>query len=50
MSVHNGEAVGSGINISDAQILSQISVLNEDYKRMNSDAVKHAARISVGCR
>ena len=36
--VHNGEAIGSGVNISDAQILSQISVLNEDYRRMNSDA------------
>ena len=36
--IHNGEAIGSGTNISDAQILSQISVLNEDYRRMNSDA------------
>ena len=36
--IHNGEAVGAGVNISDAQILSQISVLNEDYRRMNSDA------------
>ena len=36
--IHNGEAVGSGTNISDAQVLSQISVLNEDYRRMNADA------------
>ena len=36
--IHNGEAVGSEKNISDAQILSQISVLNEDYQRLNSDA------------
>jgi len=36
--IHNGEAIGSGTNISDAQILSQISVLNKDYKRLNSDA------------
>jgi hypothetical protein len=36
--IHNGEAVGSGTNISDAQILSQISVLNKDYKRLNADA------------
>ncbi len=36
--VHNGEAVGVGRNISDAQILSQIDVLNEDYRNLNSDA------------
>ena len=36
--IHNGEAVGSGANISDAQIMSQISVLNKDYKRLNADA------------
>ena len=32
--VHNGEAVGSGTNISYAAILSQIDVLNEDFRRM----------------
>src|SRR5688572_8670220 len=37
--IHNGEAVGSGLNISDAQILSQIAVLNEDYRRLNDDQV-----------
>lgn len=31
---HNGEAVGVGANISDAQVLSQIQVLNEDFRRM----------------
>ncbi|RIV43022.1 zinc metalloprotease [Flagellimonas pelagia] len=31
--VHNGEAVGSGANISYAQIQSQIEVLNEDFRR-----------------
>lgn len=36
--VHNGEPVGSGANISAAQILSQIEVLNEDYRRLNIDA------------
>jgi hypothetical protein len=36
--VHNGEAVGTGTNISDAQILSQIDVLNKDYQRLNADA------------
>ena len=36
--IHNGEAVGTGTNISDAQIQSQIAVLNEDFQRLNSDA------------
>ncbi len=31
--VHNGEAVGSGMNISLAQVQSQIEVLNEDFRR-----------------
>ncbi len=36
--IHNGEAIGTGTNISDAQIISQISVLNKDFKRLNTDA------------
>jgi hypothetical protein len=36
--IHNGEAVGVGRNISNAQILSQIDVLNKDYQRLNADA------------
>lgn len=36
--IHNGESLGSGANISDEQILSQISVLNKDYNRLNADA------------
>src|SRR5689334_19492228 len=36
--IHNGTPVGSDINISDAQIISQIEVLNKDFKRLNSDA------------
>lgn len=35
--IHNGEAVGTGRNISDAQIQSQIDVLNEDFRRLNAD-------------
>lgn len=31
--IHNGEAIGSGSNISQAQINSQIEVLNEDFRR-----------------
>ncbi|MBL0743767.1 T9SS-dependent choice-of-anchor J family protein [Chryseolinea lacunae] len=36
--VHFGEALGVGRNIPDEQIISQISVLNQDYKRLNGDA------------
>ncbi|RAJ15007.1 T9SS-dependent choice-of-anchor J family protein [Olleya aquimaris] len=31
---HNGETVGTGPNITDAQVISQITVLNEDYRRL----------------
>ncbi len=31
--VHNGEQVGDGPNISEAQVQSQIEVLNEDFRR-----------------
>lgn len=37
--VHNGENIGTTGNISNAQILSQIEVLNEDFKRLNADTV-----------
>jgi gliding motility-associated-like protein len=36
--IHNGEAIGQGSNISEAQILSQLEVLNLDFKRLNTDA------------
>jgi len=32
--IHNGEAIGTGANISDAQVISQIQVLNEDFRRL----------------
>lgn len=34
---HYGEPVGTGTNISAAQIYSQIEVLNEDFRRLNAD-------------
>ncbi|MCC6725713.1 MAG: T9SS type A sorting domain-containing protein [Saprospiraceae bacterium] len=34
--IHNGEPVGQGQNISDAQVLEQIAVLNEDFASLNS--------------
>ncbi len=41
--IHKGEAIGTGVNISDAQIISQIRVLNEDFKRANADSVNTPA-------
>jgi hypothetical protein len=32
--IHNGEAYGTGTNITDQQIFSAIAALNEDYRRM----------------
>ncbi len=37
--IHNGTNVGVSFNISDAQIQSQLDVLNEDFRRLNPDAV-----------
>jgi PKD repeat protein len=31
--VHNGEAVGTGTNLSQAQVAAQLAVLNEDFRR-----------------
>jgi len=36
--IHNGEAEGTGTNLSVAQIQSQIDVLNKDFQRLNTDA------------
>lgn len=33
--IHNGESIGTGNNISQAQIYSQIEVLNEDFRRQS---------------
>ncbi|WP_162126547.1 T9SS type A sorting domain-containing protein [Flavobacterium phycosphaerae] len=32
--IHNGDALGSNENISDARVISQITVLNQDFRRM----------------
>ena len=36
--IHNGEPLGTGTNIPDAQVVSQVKVLNDDFKRLNADA------------
>ncbi|MFC4815704.1 T9SS type A sorting domain-containing protein [Flavobacterium sp. GCM10023249] len=33
--IHNGDAVGTNENIADAQVLSQITVLNQDFRRLS---------------
>ena len=45
--IHNGEPIGSGANITDAQVLSQISVLNEDFNRLNADSVNTPGEFSA---
>ena len=35
--IHTGTNPGVSYNISDAQLLSQIAVLNEDFRRLNAD-------------
>lgn len=32
--VHNGDAIGTGENITDAQAISQINVMNQDFRRL----------------
>lgn len=32
--IHNGDAIGTGENITDAQARSQINVMNQDYRKM----------------
>ncbi|MCL9807154.1 choice-of-anchor J domain-containing protein [Flavobacterium amniphilum] len=34
--VHDGDCIGTGENITDAQAISQITVMNQDYRRMAS--------------
>ena len=35
--VHNGTPVGVGRNIPNAQIINQINILNQDFRRLNAD-------------
>jgi hypothetical protein len=35
--IHSGEAVGTGTNLSQVQVQSQLDVLNEDYRNRNAD-------------
>lgn len=35
--IHNGESVGTGRNISASQVNSQLTILNQDFRKTNSD-------------
>lgn len=37
--IHNGESIGTGSNISESQIQSQLDVLNEDFRKLNGDSI-----------
>jgi archaellum component FlaF (FlaF/FlaG flagellin family) len=45
--IHNGEPIGSGLNLSVAQIESQIQVLNDDYQRLNADRINTPAEFDA---
>ncbi len=42
--LHKGEPYGQGANIPDEQILAQIEILNQDFRRQNEDAVNTPQR------
>ncbi|HEX5167943.1 MAG TPA: M43 family zinc metalloprotease, partial [Cyclobacteriaceae bacterium] len=44
--IHKGESIGVGSNLSDAQVLSQIKVLNTDYERLNADTLDTPSEFS----
>ena len=37
--IHRGEPVGLGVNLTEEKILEQLSILNEDFRRLNADTV-----------
>lgn len=37
--IHNGEPIGQGSNLTMDRVLSQIAVLNEDFRRLNKDTI-----------
>lgn len=41
--IHNGDAVGSNENIAASRVISQIEVLNKDFRRLNADTTNTPA-------
>ena len=48
--IHKGEAIGTGTNISDAQILDAIRGLNESYRRVIGDGVDMEIQFALAVR
>lgn len=48
--INNGEAIGTGTNISDAQAISQITVLNEDFGRFGAGFNNHPDGVDTRIR
>lgn len=44
--IHSGQAVGQGANIPMEQVQEQIRILNEDFNRLNADAVNTPAEFA----
>jgi Pregnancy-associated plasma protein-A/Secretion system C-terminal sorting domain len=44
--IHSGEAAGTGANISQAQITSQLSILNAAFRKTNSDLTTYVTQPS----
>ncbi|MFY0606922.1 MAG: choice-of-anchor J domain-containing protein [Cyclobacteriaceae bacterium] len=36
--IHDGSSIGNGSNISDKRIMEQVEILNNDFRRLNTDA------------
>lgn len=48
--IHNGDCLGTGENITDAQAISQIQVMNEDYRRMaGTNGGANTTGLAVDC-
>ncbi len=45
--IHNGAAVGAGTNLSYEQLLSQIEVINEDFRKMGAGFNNHLAGADI---
>ena len=45
--IHNGDALGANENITDEQVLSQITVLNQDYRRVTGSRGYNEATVGA---
>lgn len=45
--IHNGDCIGEGENITDAQAISQITVMNEDYRRIGTRGGANTTGLAV---